>query len=71
LNMLGSISISPCEAVKVVVIAPDCRAPWAAPAAPPSLGCDPKWCNHAVRRDDFWGLLSLAAAGLFWERAFQ
>ena len=37
LNMLGSISIRPCEAVKVVVSAPDCSAPCTAPAAPPSL----------------------------------
>ncbi len=37
LNMLGSISISPCDAVKVVVIAPDWSAPCTAPAAPPSL----------------------------------
>ena len=37
LYMLGSISIRPCEAVKVVVSAPDCSAPWTAPAAPPSL----------------------------------
>ena len=37
LNMLGSISSSPCEAVKVVVSAPACNAPWTAPAAPPSL----------------------------------
>ena len=35
--MLGSISISPCDAVKVVVSAPDCSAPCTAPAAPPSL----------------------------------
>ena len=37
LNMLGSISIRPCDAVKVVVSAPDCSAPCTAPAAPPSL----------------------------------
>ena len=36
LNMLGSISIRPWEAVKVVVTAPDCSAPWVVPAAPPS-----------------------------------
>jgi hypothetical protein len=35
--MLGIISSSPCEAVKVVVSAPACSAPWTAPAAPPSL----------------------------------
>ena len=35
--MLGSISISPCDAVKVVVSAPDWSAPCTAPAAPPSL----------------------------------
>jgi hypothetical protein len=34
---VGSISIRPCEAVKVVVSAPACRAPCIAPAAPPSL----------------------------------
>jgi hypothetical protein len=34
-------------------------------------GCDPKWCNQAVRRSDFCGLLSLATAGLCWARAFQ
>ena len=37
LNMLGIISMSPCDAVKVVVIAPDCSEPCTAPAAPPSL----------------------------------
>src|SRR5215471_4202052 len=37
LNMLGSISSKPCDAVKVVVSAPDCSAPCTAPAAPPSL----------------------------------
>ena len=35
--MFGSISIRPCEAVNVVVSAPDCSAPCTAPAAPPSL----------------------------------
>ena len=35
--MLGSISIRPCDAVKVVVSAPVCSAPCAVPAAPPSL----------------------------------
>ena len=35
--MLGSISSRPCDAVKVVVSAPDCSAPCTAPAAPPSL----------------------------------
>ena len=35
--MFGIISRSPCDAVKVVVRAPVCRAPWTAPAAPPSL----------------------------------
>ena len=34
--MLGIISSRPWEAVKVVVSAPPCRAPWTAPAAPPS-----------------------------------
>ena len=37
LNMLGSIKRRPCDAVKVVVMAPDWRAPCTAPAAPPSL----------------------------------
>jgi len=36
LYMLGSISIRPCDAVKVVDRAPACRAPCTAPAAPPS-----------------------------------
>jgi hypothetical protein len=35
--MFGSISIRPCDAVNVVVSAPDCSAPCTAPAAPPSL----------------------------------
>ena len=37
LNMSGSISSSPCEAVKVVASAPACSAPCTAPAAPASL----------------------------------
>ena len=37
LNMFGIISRSPCDEVNVVVRAPDCSAPWTAPAAPPSL----------------------------------
>ena len=36
LCILGSISIRPCEAVKVVQSEPACRAPCTAPAAPPS-----------------------------------
>ena len=36
LYMLGIISSSPCEAVKVVASAPPCKAPCTAPAAPPS-----------------------------------
>ncbi len=36
LNILGIMSSRPCEAVKVVVSAPVCSAPWTAPAAPPS-----------------------------------
>ncbi len=36
LYMLGIIRRRPCDAVKVVVSAPACRAPWTAPAAPPS-----------------------------------
>jgi len=37
LNMLGIISIRPCDAVNVVVSAPVCSAPCTAPAAPASL----------------------------------
>ena len=37
LNMLGSISSRPCDAVKVVQSAPAISAPCRAPAAPPSL----------------------------------
>ena len=37
LNMLGSISSRPWEAVKVVASAPSCSAPCSAPAAPASL----------------------------------
>ena len=37
LNMFGSISSRPCDAVNVVVSAPACSAPCTAPAAPPSL----------------------------------
>ena len=36
LNILGIISSSPCEAVKVVHSAPLVKAPWTAPLAPPS-----------------------------------
>ncbi len=36
LYMLGIMSRRPCDAVKVVVRAPACSAPWTAPAAPPS-----------------------------------
>ena len=36
LYMLGIISRSPCEAVKVVASAPAWSAPWTTPAAPPS-----------------------------------
>ena len=36
LNMFGIIRSRPWLAVKVVVKAPACRAPWTAPAAPPS-----------------------------------
>ena len=35
------------------------------------IGCDPKWCNQAVRRSDLFGLLSLAAAARCRARAFQ
>ena len=34
--MFGIISSRPWQAVKVVVSAPDCSAPWTPPAAPPS-----------------------------------
>src|SRR5208337_2571814 len=37
----------------------------------PISGCDPKWCNQAVRRSDLFGLLSLAAAARCRARAFQ
>jgi len=37
LNMSGIINKRPCDAVNVVVSAPDCNAPWSTPAAPPSL----------------------------------
>ncbi len=37
LNMLGSMSSRPCDAVKVVARLPARRAPCTAPAAPPSL----------------------------------
>ena len=36
LYMFGIIRSRPCDAVKVVVRAPACSAPWTAPAAPPS-----------------------------------
>ena len=36
LNMLGTISNSPCDAVNVVAKAPFCKAPWRVPAAPAS-----------------------------------
>ncbi len=37
LNMLGSISSRPCDAVNVVARAPRCSAPCRVPAAPASL----------------------------------
>jgi len=37
LNILGTLSNRPCDAVKVVVSAPVWSAPCTAPAAPPSL----------------------------------
>ena len=67
LYMLGIISRRPCEAVKVVVSAPDCRAPCTAPAAPPSdcisttVGTVPQrflrpsdihWSAHSPMLDD-------------------
>ena len=36
LYMFGIMRRRPCDAVKVVVSAPACSAPWTAPAAPPS-----------------------------------
>src|SRR6185295_10431282 len=36
LYMFGIISWRPCDAVNVVDNAPACKAPWIAPAAPPS-----------------------------------
>ena len=36
LYMFGIMSSRPCDAVKVVDMAPPCSAPWRAPAAPPS-----------------------------------
>ena len=36
LNMFGIIRSRPCEAVNVVVNAPEVSAPWTAPLAPPS-----------------------------------
>src|SRR5512136_3486392 len=36
LYMLGIMRSRPCDAVKVVVMAPPCSAPWTAPEAPPS-----------------------------------
>ena len=36
LNMFGTISSRPCDAVNVVANAPPCRAPWSVPAAPAS-----------------------------------
>jgi len=37
LNMVGIMSSKPCAAVKVVLSAPDWRAPWVEAAAPASL----------------------------------
>ena len=56
--MFGIISSRPCDAVKVVLIAPPCSAPCSAPAAPPSdcisitVGTVPKmfvrrWADHS------------------------
>ena len=56
LNMSGSMSSSPCDAVKVVVSEPAWRAPWTAPAAPPSdcisitVGTSPQRFAHPLRR---------------------
>ena len=36
LNMFGTISSRPCDAVNVVAKAPRCTAPWSVPAAPAS-----------------------------------
>ena len=60
--MLGIISSRPCEAVKVVVSAPACSEPWAAPAAPPSLcisitvGTSPQMLGR--RSPDHWSASS-------------
>jgi len=43
LNMFGSLSSSPCDAVKVVVSAPACSEPCTAPAAPASLCISITW----------------------------
>ena len=51
LNMFGSISSRPCDAVNVVPSAPAWSAPCIAPAAPPSL-CISTTCGTAPHR--FW-----------------
>ncbi len=62
LYMLGIISSRPCEAVKVVVSAPVCSAPWSAPAAPPSLCISTTvgTCPHTLARRslDHWSASS-------------
>ena len=60
--MFGIISSRPCDAVKVVVSAPACSEPWAAPAAPPSLcisitvGTSPQM--FGFRSPDHWSASS-------------
>ena len=60
LNMFGSFSIRPCEAVKVVLNAPACSAPCTAPAAPPSL-CISITCGTRPHRF-FWPSADQASA---------
>jgi hypothetical protein len=60
LNMLGSFSNSPCEAVNVVVIAPACSEPCTAPAAPASL-CISITCG-TMPQMFFWPLADHSSA---------
>ena len=50
--MFGIISSRPCDAVNVVESAPACKAPWTAPAAPPSL-CISITCGTLPHRFSF------------------
>jgi hypothetical protein len=58
--MLGSISSSPWEAVKVVVSAPACSEPCTAPAAPASL-CISMTCG-TMPQMFFWPAADQASA---------